>query len=155
MIVAISQPEHFPYLGYFQKMAAADCFVLLDCVQFQGTASFQTRNWFLNTQGNKELFTVPVQKGASSQKIYEVRVAPGERWRKRLVRKLRYNLGRDLSEIYLNNTPKLADINIASIRYCAERLEITTPLVRSDFWPFIASLEERTRGVVISRRSAQ
>jgi hypothetical protein len=34
MKVAIHQPEHFPYMGFFQKMKAADAFVILDDVQY-------------------------------------------------------------------------------------------------------------------------
>ena len=34
MIVAIHQPNYFPWLGYFAKLASCDCFVLLDNVQF-------------------------------------------------------------------------------------------------------------------------
>jgi hypothetical protein len=33
MIVTIHQPEHFPYMGFFQKMQKADMFVVLDNFQ--------------------------------------------------------------------------------------------------------------------------
>ena len=34
MIVAVHQPNYFPWLGYFRKIATADAFVFLDDVQF-------------------------------------------------------------------------------------------------------------------------
>ncbi|MEC8198310.1 MAG: WbqC family protein, partial [Pseudomonadota bacterium] len=34
MIVAIHQPNYFPWLGYFRKMIEADVFIFLDDVQF-------------------------------------------------------------------------------------------------------------------------
>lgn len=34
MITAVHQPNYFPWLGYFRKIAAADAFVFLDDVQF-------------------------------------------------------------------------------------------------------------------------
>ena len=34
MRVAVMQPYFYPYAGYFRLFAAADCFVVLDCVQF-------------------------------------------------------------------------------------------------------------------------
>ena len=35
MKVAIHQPEHFPYLGFFEKMKQADLFVILDDEQYK------------------------------------------------------------------------------------------------------------------------
>ena len=35
MIVAIQQPEHLPWIDFFNKMAQVDLFVLLDNVQFK------------------------------------------------------------------------------------------------------------------------
>ena len=34
MKIAIHQPEHFPYMGYFQKIKMADLFIILDDVQY-------------------------------------------------------------------------------------------------------------------------
>ena len=35
MKVAIHQPEHFPYMGFFEKMKSSDLFVILDDVQYK------------------------------------------------------------------------------------------------------------------------
>ena len=35
MVITIHQPEHFPYMGFFQKMKAADVFVILDNVNYR------------------------------------------------------------------------------------------------------------------------
>ena len=43
MRVAIHQPEHLPYGGFFEKMARCDVFVFLDDVQFN-RRNFQHRN---------------------------------------------------------------------------------------------------------------
>ena len=47
MKITIHQPEHFPYMGFFQKMESADLFVILDDVQYTKN-NFQNRNKFLN-----------------------------------------------------------------------------------------------------------
>ena len=39
MIVSIHQPQYFPYLGFFHKLARSDVFVALDTVQFLRLAS--------------------------------------------------------------------------------------------------------------------
>ena len=69
MKVAIHQPEHFPYLGFFQKMKKSDLFIILDDVEFQGRRSFQVRNKFLNSNNVEEWFTIQVEKGATSKQI--------------------------------------------------------------------------------------
>lgn len=130
MRVAISQPEHFPYLGYFQKMCACDLFVILDDVQFSGPRSFQNRNRYINSQGEYTWFTVPVKKGSYFETIIDVEVSVDEKWRKKLERKLLYDLKfRSFDKIY--NFEKLVDINMASIEYCRELFNIRVSMVKS------------------------
>ena len=47
MVVTIHQPEHFPYGGFFQKMAASDLFIILDNVNYRKNY-YQNRNKLLN-----------------------------------------------------------------------------------------------------------
>jgi len=130
MRVAISQPEHFPYLGYFQKMCACDVFVILDDVRFSGPRSFQNRNRYLNPQGEYIWFTVPVKKGSYFETIFDVRVSEDEKWRKKLERKLMCDLKFDsFTEIY--DYEKLVDINMASIEYCRKKFSINVPMVKA------------------------
>ena len=60
MKLTIHQPEHFPYLGFFQKMESADLFVVLDDVQFT-KGNFQHRNKLLNSNGVEVWFTVGLE----------------------------------------------------------------------------------------------
>lgn len=131
MKVAISQPEHFPYLGYFQKMAQADLFILLDHVKFQGVGSFQARNWFFNASGDREWFGLCVKKGSSHRAIDEVELVDEPHWRRKLDRKLAMHFPKhQLSTLY--GAKLLVDVNINSILYCRERLSLEhIPLVRS------------------------
>lgn len=130
MRVAISQPEHFPYLGFFQKMCVCDLFVLLDDVQFSGPRSFQNRNRYLNRDAGYTWFTVPVKKGAYFQLINEVEVSTDGKWRTKLKRKLYHDLKfKNFDEIY--SYDKLLDINIASIDFCRRVFNITTPMIKS------------------------
>lgn len=125
MVVTIHQPEHFPYMGYFQKMKAADIFVILDNVNYRKNY-FQNRNKFLNKNEVEEWFTIQVEKGATSKHIKDVKVVDGP-WRKKIVKKLEQNLGVNLKHIY--DYDNLMDINIQSIEYCRDILNIQTPIV--------------------------
>ncbi|MFQ5915470.1 MAG: WbqC family protein, partial [Nitrospinota bacterium] len=58
MIVAIHQPNYFPWLGYFYKIAMADVFVFLDDAQFSKN-SLINRNRIAGSNGVQWL-TVPV-----------------------------------------------------------------------------------------------
>lgn len=125
MVITIHQPEHFPYMGYFQKMKAADLFIILDNVNYRKNY-FQNRNKLLNKNGVEEWFTVQVEKGATSKHIKDVEVVDGP-WRKKIVKKLKQNLGVDLTHIY--EYDNLIDINIQSIEHCREQLNIDTPMM--------------------------
>ena len=131
--IAIHQPEHFPYMGFFQKMRFSDIFVILDNVKYK-KGSFQNRNRFLNNSGKDEWFTVPVEKKATSKLIKDVLVSSDPLWRKKILIKFAQNLKVDVSDIY--ESESLLDINMRSIKWCRHRLGIRTPLVMaSDLSP--------------------
>jgi hypothetical protein len=69
MKVAIMQPYFFPYIGYFQLIAASDIFVLHDDVQYI-TGGWVNRNRIL-LNGEDRMITFPVQKAAYSLPINE------------------------------------------------------------------------------------
>tara|TARA_Y100000593_G_scaffold16528_1_gene32810 strand:+ start:86 stop:679 length:594 start_codon:yes stop_codon:yes gene_type:complete len=127
MIVSIHQPEHFPYLGFFQKMQESDLFIILDNVKFKKN-NFQNRNRFLNKSGNEEWFTIPVEKKANSKLIRDVKLAEDFGWKKKLMKQMKMNFNMsddDLNHIYMDDL--LYTTNLRSITYCAIELGIDTP----------------------------
>lgn len=128
MKLTIHQPEHFPYLGFFQKMESADLFVVLDDVQFT-KGNFQHRNKLLNSNGVEEWFTVGLEPKPNTKLINELKVNKGTKWKRVLLSKLKTNFKKDFTDIY--SSSKLIDINLASIEYCRKALGITTPMVLS------------------------
>ena len=128
MIVSIHQPEHFPYLGFFQKMEESDLFIILDNVKFKKN-NFQNRNRFLNSNGEEEWFTIPVEKKANSKLIKDVLVSEDFGWKKKLIKQMKLNFDYDFSNIYEGDYIK--DMNMNSIRFCRKKLNITTPMIYS------------------------
>jgi len=128
MIITIHQPEHFPYMGYFQKMNAAELFVVLDNVKFRKNY-YQNRNKFINKQGNEEWFGVAVPKKSNSLIIKDVMAIDEKtsKWRRIVNNKIKTNFGIDLSYVYDSN--KLIDINMKSIEWARQKLNINVPIV--------------------------
>lgn len=62
MIAAIMQPYFFPYIGYFQLMAACDVFVIHDDVQFTKKGWIHRNRVLVNQQ--PEWLTMPVASGS-------------------------------------------------------------------------------------------
>ena len=126
MVVTIHQPEHFPYMGFFQKIKAADLFIVLDNVKFN-KQYFQNRNKILTKEGKEEWITVQVEKSAPNKNINEVKTKWDQKWKRRLLEKIKKNLDFDASEFYSHE--KLVDINMASIRWAFEELGIKIPMI--------------------------
>jgi WbqC-like protein family len=62
MRVAIMQPYFYPYAGYYRLFAAADIFVVYDCVQFP-RRGWVHRNRLSNVNGEDQWLTLPLEKG--------------------------------------------------------------------------------------------
>lgn len=145
MIVAIHQPEHLPWLGFFNKLDQADLFVLLDVVQFRKNY-FQNRNRILSP-GGPTWITVPVRtKGHMTRTIREMEIGHqsmeerGEDWRARHLDQIRSAYGEHpyfdfvfpgLERLYARRWRYLADVNEAIIRLFVSLLRIATPILRA------------------------
>jgi WbqC-like protein family len=136
LLVAIHQPEHMPWLGFFEKMLRADLFVLLDDVQFS-KGDFQNRNR-VKGRGGAQWLTVPVAQ-KFPQRINEVEVA-GDGWRAKHWKTLRSCYARAahfethaaaFEEFYRQPWPKLSELNVAAIRLLASALGLETKFVFS------------------------
>ena len=139
MLVTIHQPEHLPWLGFFDKMQQADVFVLLDNTQF-AKEDFQNRNR-IKTRTGVAWVTVPVfKKGASEQRITEVEICNDQRWRPRCWGLISQNYSRAphfntyqsfFKDLYSQPWPYLAELNLAIIKYLAAALGLTARLVKA------------------------
>jgi hypothetical protein len=137
MIVAIQQPEHLPWIGFFNKMIQSDLYVFLDNVQFK-KRYFENRNR-IKTRDDIKWLTVPVKsKGKYTQRINEVEIDNSTFWQKRYLglfehayKKCPY--WKDIKEIVYRcinqDNSKLVNLNLKLIKECGDYLQINTPTV--------------------------
>jgi hypothetical protein len=119
-VVAIHQPNFLPWLGYFDKLARADVFVLLDSVQFPRSGHGEWMNRVkLLVQGRPAWATVPILR-RGVQAIHEVGIDESQPWRKKLLRTLEASYGRApfydetyalVQDVLGLETGNLADLN--------------------------------------------
>jgi hypothetical protein len=139
--LAIMQPYLFPYIGYFQLLAAVDRFVVYDDVTFIKQGWINRNRMLIN--GKPAFFTIPLTNQSSAVAIRETRIsdAPQHRtWPEKLMKSFdnayrrapEFLPTRPLVEgVLARATWRIADVALDSIRTIAERLEIRTPIVPS------------------------
>ena len=136
MLVAIHQPEHLPWLGFFEKMLRADAFVLLDDVQFS-KGDFQNRNR-VKGRGGAQWLTVPVAH-RFGQRIDEVETA-GDGWREKHWKTLVSCYARarhfdafagGFEDLYARPWAKLSELNVAAIQMLARAFGLEQKFVLS------------------------
>ncbi len=148
MIVTIHQPEHLPWLGFFDKMRQADVFVLLDTTQF-AKDDFQNRNR-IKTKNGPAWLTVPVFKsGLSTQEIVDVEICNDRPWWNRHKALLDESYRETpcfgkykpfFDELYSRRWTKLAELNNEIIRFLAVQLGMKCRILTA------SELDVRERG---------
>ncbi|BCB21372.1 WbqC family protein [Bosea sp. ANAM02] len=142
VLVAIHQPNFFPWLGYFDKIRRADTFIFLDAVDYPRSGSGGMGSWTnrvrLNIQGQARWITCPLKRVDLGTPIGKVLIDDGQPWRPKLLRTLeanyrkapRYAAAMALIEPLLG-TPEnnLAAFNISAIETIAVALKLKTRFV--------------------------
>ncbi len=138
MMISANQPYFSPYPGFFYKAALSQVLVILDEVQFPRGTTWLSRNRFKNDQGALWL-TIPVwKKGLGLQQISQVRICSEGRWPRKHLESLKTAYGHApyladhlnfLEQMFSGRFAKLADLNLAIIRYLMQSLRLNTRLV--------------------------
>ena len=137
MTASAHQPHYLPWLGYFDKIASADRFIVLDRVQFKKN-DYQNRNRIKGPNGPLWL-TVPVlTKGRNAQRLCDVEINSRQRWQRKHWRSLEISYGKapyweelagGLRSFYEQEWTRLVDLNLALLRHLLQVLGIATPLL--------------------------
>lgn len=155
MRVAIVQSNYLPWKGYFDLIAAVDCFVLYDDAQFT-RRDWRNRNKIKTPHGLQWL-TVPVlSKSRYYQKINETKI-DGTAWAKKHWRTIEANYSKakhfdDLAGLiapfFDGDIPEyLSDINAHLTRLVCDYLGIGTKIVFSSEFKLEKGMNERLLGI--------
>lgn len=133
-IVAIHQPNFFPWLGFFDKVIKSDHFVFFDDVYLPKKGGTWTNRVQVIISNNKNWLTVPIDRNFSGQKkINQIKIKNEINWREKLIRSLQLSYLKHpfYSEIFpviysLINIEKeyLVEFNIQAIKIILENLEL-------------------------------
>lgn len=142
MIVTIHQPLLFPWLGYLDRMARADLFVVLDHVQFE-RGNYQNRARYLHA-GEPRWLTVPVIQRSQKERILDKEVDHGPAgktpWGVAAFQTLRQAYreapffgayAEPVRGILEARWTRLVDLALASMELARDAFGIRTPMIRS------------------------
>ncbi len=134
MLVAIHQPNFLPWLGWFDKLARADVFILLDSVAHQHGCSNYTNRVQILAAGSPRWLTVPVTRGeAARHRIDQLRIAEDGVWRRKLRAGVSQSYARAgffgetmglVDAVLAEGGDRLCEMNIAGIEAIARALDL-------------------------------
>jgi len=138
--VAIHQPGFLPWLGFFEKVASVDCFVLLDTVQFEKN-SFDNRNR-VRDKTSAHWLTVPVlSSGRFGNNDWQaLEINNNVNWAHKHIASLKQWYGRSiywsdiealLCKVYGEKYEYLLDLNLDLIFGFCKLLGIKTKIIQA------------------------
>lgn len=133
-LVAIHQPNFFPWLGYFNKIHRADCFIIMNNVQFQKKGG----TWLNRVQlliANKAIWcTVPIERSYHGVRdCKDITINYSYPWQKKLLTSIKQNYARApffniiyplAEELMYTKADTLADYNIQIIQTLLDILNL-------------------------------
>jgi|LWDU01.1.fsa_nt_gi hypothetical protein len=136
MIVSISQPTLFPWLGYFDIIKNSDIFVFFDNVKFE-KRSWQMRNKLKMISQKDETYTwinIPTINITQKTLIKDALIDNTKKWKSIHMNMFHSHYGKDvddvkfLLELYKKDWKKISDFNIEFIKNCCSFLGINTKI---------------------------
>ena len=134
--VAIHQPNFFPWLGYFAKIAASDVFVFFDDVQFPKTGGIWCNRVKLMIGDEARWATAAIDRNYHGTRIIrEMHFLADNPWREKLLKSIEGNYRRHpayaetmevVAPLLLSQESNVAKYNIHAVTAIAKRLGLDT-----------------------------
>lgn len=145
-LVAIHQPNFFPWLGYFDKIARADVFIFLDDVQFPKTGGSWSNRVKLLLGGAGSWVTAAIDRDYhGTRTISQMNFLASNPWREKTLKTLETNYRKHpfhretmavIEPLLTNSEANIAAYNIHAVTTLSSLLGLdTTKLRRSSDLP--------------------
>jgi hypothetical protein len=154
MIVAAHQPHYMPWLGYLDKMAKADLFVIMDDLQYEAQ-NFQNRQR-LKLQGGSAWLTVPLERGTQQDRVCDKRIdnsgSAKQHWQRRSWLTIENNYRRApyferyapaLRDVYTRPWESLLALDLHMLELARTWFGITTPMIRASQLGLVGAKTDR------------
>ena len=153
-LVAIHQPNFFPWLGYFDKIARTDSFIFLDDVQFPKTGGVWSNRVMILLGGTGSWLTAAVDRNYNGTRtINQMNFSTSSPWREKILKSLEINYCKHpfyreamdaIGPLLANHEANVAAYNIHAVTSLARHLELDTTKFRlSSDLPSAARSNER------------
>ncbi len=142
MICSIHQPNFFPWLGYFDKIYRADCFVFLDHVSYPKSSKTMS-SWgnrvSVNIAGEKRWINCPIIREKGVQLIDSIKIDNRTKWREKLLKSLCYNYKKSaffdevfdfICELINYDVEYLCEYNINAIECISKQLKVDCSFIK-------------------------
>jgi len=143
VIIAAHQPHYLPWLGYLDKLARCDVFVVMDDLQYE-TQNFQNRQR-LKLNDGPHWMTVPLVRHAQTDRICDLRIdntGKGSRhhWQRRTWRTLEVHYRRaawfdryaaDIEDVFVRRWTHLLELDLHMLELARNWFGIKVPIVRA------------------------
>jgi hypothetical protein len=132
------QPYFFPYIGYFQLIAAVDKFVIYDDVNYINRGWINRNNILIN--GKAGLISVPLNGASQNKKIKDIAPLLETKWRNILLKTIEHNYKRApqfnlvfpmIQHLINLEAAPISELNYRGIKAVCEYLNIGTMLIPS------------------------
>jgi len=136
-VVAIHQPNFFPWLGYFDKICKSDIFVFMDNVQFPRASrgTWINRVKMLISKEAKWIIC-PIKRGKGVSAVNDISIDNSTNWKEKMLRTIEHNYKKTpcfdecweaVKSMVLYSNNNLSQYNIRNIKMICGLLNIDGP----------------------------
>lgn len=138
MKIGVMQPYFFPYIGYFQLIAAVDRFVVFDDVNYINRGWINRNNILVG--GKSVLMTLPLKEASQNKKIHEIDITSDVKLIDKLLKTIMMNYKKApffepafalIQQIFSGTSSSIAEFNTIQLNSICRYLKIDTHVVTS------------------------